>query len=87
MTALASWYFIAYFALPAQAYIGPTTAEKCAAIAAIVPEQGICRQAVAMQVCAVGGGPVTGAFSTGTYTACPLFDPPLPRVTVKEIKP
>lgn len=74
--AAAAWYFIAYFAIPGQAYIGPMTAEKCAAVAAIIPEQGICRQSIGFMACAVDGRP-------GTYTACPMFEP-LPRVTAKE---
>lgn len=73
---IATWYFIAYFAIPGQAYVGPMTAEKCTAVAAIIPEQGICRQAIAMQYCAIDGRP-------GVGTACPVFEP-LPRVTVKE---
>lgn len=75
MTPIVTWYFVAISLTVPPGYIGPMTADQCTRVAAVVPALGICRQAIALQGCAVDGRP-------GIYTTCPQFAP-LPEVTVK----
>lgn len=68
-----TWYFIAYLSVPNMSYIGPLTLQECYAVEVAIPHHGTCREAKAMQPCP----------SLQGSTACPWFDPSLPKVTVK----
>lgn len=67
-------FFLFYIAT--QAYIGPISQPACQMAAATLRNEGvICRQAISLYSCEVGGRP-------GTTTICPIFSP-LPEVTKK----